>query len=148
MNLNKRLDGKTGLGSSAALTSSLVAALFGYFGLLPADSGAASAVHAASAGHKRNLLFAHNLAQFCHCAAQGLCLFWALSRLLLCLVAHLPHNSFTAFCVCGVVCAGKVGSGFDVSAAFFGSQKYRRFSPAVIDPLLKVTRIIPVVSLF
>jgi phosphomevalonate kinase len=31
---------------------------------------------------------------------------------------------------------GKVGSGFDVAAAVFGSQLYRRFSPAVIAPLM------------
>ena len=43
----------------------------------------------------------HNLAQYCHCYAQG-----------------------------------KVGSGFDVSAAVYGSQRYRRFSPSVLDALL------------
>jgi phosphomevalonate kinase len=31
---------------------------------------------------------------------------------------------------------GKVGSGFDVSAAVFGSQLYTRFDPSVLDPLL------------
>ncbi|RPD63783.1 Phosphomevalonate kinase [Lentinus tigrinus ALCF2SS1-6] len=31
---------------------------------------------------------------------------------------------------------GKVGSGFDVSAAAFGSQLYTRFDPAVIQPLM------------
>ena len=31
---------------------------------------------------------------------------------------------------------GKVGSGFDVSAAVFGSQLYTRFDPAVIAPLM------------
>eukprot|EP00271_Cylindrocystis_brebissonii_P000997 TRINITY_DN11231_c0_g1_i1.p1 TRINITY_DN11231_c0_g1~~TRINITY_DN11231_c0_g1_i1.p1 ORF type:complete len:603 (-),score=108.99 TRINITY_DN11231_c0_g1_i1:370-2178(-) len=31
---------------------------------------------------------------------------------------------------------GKVGSGFDVSAAVFGSQRYQRFSPALLAPLL------------
>lgn len=32
---------------------------------------------------------------------------------------------------------GKVGSGFDVSAAAFGSQLYTRFSPALLDGLMK-----------
>jgi phosphomevalonate kinase len=32
---------------------------------------------------------------------------------------------------------GKVGSGFDVSAAVFGSQVYNRFDPRVIQPLLE-----------
>ncbi|KAI0779733.1 Phosphomevalonate kinase [Fomes fomentarius] len=32
---------------------------------------------------------------------------------------------------------GKVGSGFDVSAAVFGSQLYTRFDPTVIEPLMK-----------
>ena len=31
---------------------------------------------------------------------------------------------------------GKVGSGFDVSAAVFGSQLYTRFDPGVIAPLM------------
>jgi phosphomevalonate kinase len=33
---------------------------------------------------------------------------------------------------------GKVGSGFDVSAAFSGSQRYRRFDPAILAPLVEV----------
>ena len=32
---------------------------------------------------------------------------------------------------------GKVGSGFDVSAAVFGSQMYTRFSPTLLDGLMK-----------
>ena len=31
---------------------------------------------------------------------------------------------------------GKVGSGFDVSAAVRGSQAYKRFSPSIIEPIL------------
>jgi len=31
---------------------------------------------------------------------------------------------------------GKVGSGFDVSSAIFGSHIYRRFDPSVIAPLM------------
>lgn len=80
---------KTGLGSSAALVTSLTAALLSHY-LHPS-------VHfdlSADAG--RRVL--HNLAQAAHCRAQG-----------------------------------KIGSGFDVAAAVYGSCLYRRFSPAVLD---------------
>src|SRR5690348_8531958 len=73
---------KTGLGSSAALITSLVAALFIH----------TSAVLALDSEADRTLI--HNVAQFVHCFAQG-----------------------------------KVGSGFDVSAAVWGSHRYRRFDP-------------------
>ena len=77
---------KTGLGSSAAMTTALVAAIVKYF--LP--SGCDTEV-------------IHNLAQLCHCIAQG-----------------------------------KVGSGFDVSAAIFGSQLFQRCnSGRVLDQLMK-----------
>jgi len=82
---------KTGLGSSAALITSLVTALLVHTGLIAPDQLAS-----ASSRH-----FAHNVAQFVHCLAQG-----------------------------------KVGSGFDVSAAAFGSQLYTRFSPSVLQPLM------------
>ena len=82
---------KTGLGSSAALITSLVTALLVQAGLIAPDL-------LASASARR---LAHNVAQFVHCLAQG-----------------------------------KVGSGFDVSAAAFGSQFYTRFSPAVLQPLM------------
>ncbi|KAF7981860.1 hypothetical protein HWV62_31411 [Athelia sp. TMB] len=84
---------KTGLGSSAALITSLVTAILLRFSVISAseltDEPSAS----------RTL--AHNLAQFVHCLAQG-----------------------------------KVGSGFDVSAAVFGSQLYTRFDPARLQPLM------------
>ena len=82
---------KTGLGSSAALITSLVTALLVQAGLIASDQ-------LASASSRR---LAHNVAQFVHCLAQG-----------------------------------KVGSGFDVSAAAYGSQLYTRFSPAVLQPLM------------
>lgn len=47
---------------------------------------------------------------------------------------RLAHNA-AQFVHC--LAQGKVGSGFDVSAAVFGSQIYRRFRPAVLDPLMK-----------
>lgn len=89
---------KTGLGSSAALITSLVTALLVQTGLIAPDQLAS-----ASSRH-----LTHNVAQFVHCLAQG-----------------------------------KVGSGFDVSAAVFGSQLYTRFSPAVLQPLMDDSARVP-----
>mmetsp|Transcript_5714 Transcript_5714/g.14277 ORF Transcript_5714/g.14277 Transcript_5714/m.14277 type:complete len:502 (-) Transcript_5714:209-1714(-) len=79
---------KTGLGSSAALTTSLVGALVHYF----------------CRGYQDRQLSAiiHNLAQICHCHAQG-----------------------------------KVGSGFDVSAACHGTHVYRRFPKCLLPDVLE-----------
>ena len=74
---------KTGLGSSAALVTTLTAALLAKF---------------LSRGISSLRKIIHNLAQAAHCAAQG-----------------------------------KVGSGFDVAAAVYGSCLYRRFSPSIIE---------------
>jgi phosphomevalonate kinase len=86
---------KTGLGSSAALTTALIVSLLLKLEVIdardlknPAD---------ASDG----LILAHNLTQWVHCFAQG-----------------------------------KVGSGFDVSSAIFGSHVYRRFNPYVLEDLM------------
>lgn len=78
---------KTGLGSSAALVTSLTAAILSHYLPLKLFDLATDA--------GRETL--HNLAQAAHCAAQG-----------------------------------KVGSGFDVAAAVYGSCTYRRFSPSVL----------------
>lgn len=84
---------KTGLGSSAALITSLVTSLLLHFEAIPSS--------ALNDLKSEGRTLAHNAAQFIHCLAQG-----------------------------------KVGSGFDVSAAIFGSQLYRRFEPSVIDQLM------------
>ena len=85
---------KTGLGSSAALITSLVTSLLLQVSVIaPSDF---------TEGPSRGRNLAHNLAQFVHCLAQG-----------------------------------KVGSGFDVSAAVFGSQLYTRFDPARLQPLME-----------
>ncbi|KAJ2905469.1 phosphomevalonate kinase [Zalerion maritima] len=78
---------KTGLGSSAALVTSLVGALLSFH--LPKEKFDISIP-----GHRQIL---HNLAQAAHCAAQG-----------------------------------KIGSGFDVAAAVYGSCLYKRFSSSTI----------------
>ncbi|KAF7722584.1 phosphomevalonate kinase [Apophysomyces ossiformis] len=80
---------KTGLGSSAALITSLVAALFLHFGGV------------SSMQDTKDRLLIHNVAQFVHCFAQG-----------------------------------KVGSGFDVSSAVWGSHHYRRFDPAILASVM------------
>lgn len=91
---------KTGLGSSAALVTSLVGALLRYF--LPASlMDEAHAYRGRCMG--RDLV--HALAQFCHCLAQG-----------------------------------KIGSGFDVSSAVYGSQIYRRFQPEILATALSKVR--------
>ena len=37
---------------------------------------------------------------------------------------------------CHSLAQGKIGSGFDVSSAVFGTHIYKRFSPSIISPLL------------
>ncbi|KAJ1648635.1 phosphomevalonate kinase [Coemansia erecta] len=88
---------KTGLGSSAAMVTSLVGSLLSHFGIVSQDDLMNSSA-SSSEKTQRSLKLIHNVAQYTHCLAQG-----------------------------------KVGSGFDVSAAVYGSHVYRRFSPAVLD---------------
>ncbi|KAJ3092156.1 phosphomevalonate kinase [Quaeritorhiza haematococci] len=102
---------KTGLGSSAAMITSVVGGLLSYFGAvdLPAQKIDVAGKHdetssgdvSSSSASSVDIQFVHNLAQFTHCLAQG-----------------------------------KIGSGFDVSSASFGSHRYRRFSPSVLDGFL------------
>mmetsp|Transcript_1012 Transcript_1012/g.1113 ORF Transcript_1012/g.1113 Transcript_1012/m.1113 type:complete len:557 (-) Transcript_1012:189-1859(-) len=74
---------KTGMGSSAALTTSLVGALLQWFGV----------IRLGYRHGEEDRRIVHNLAQLAHAVAQG-----------------------------------KIGSGFDVSAAVYGTQVYKRFS--------------------
>ncbi|KIJ67899.1 hypothetical protein HYDPIDRAFT_25360 [Hydnomerulius pinastri MD-312] len=97
---NVKLDqvNKTGMGSSAALITSIVSALLLRFKVITEDEFS----ERSSKGGIKARLLAHNTAQFVHCLAQG-----------------------------------KVGSGFDVSAAVYGSQLYTRFDPVMLDKLMK-----------
>ncbi|KAJ3570366.1 hypothetical protein NP233_g4457 [Leucocoprinus birnbaumii] len=94
---------KTGLGSSAALITSLVSALLVHLSILPASalSEDVDKVSSQTKDAVEGRRLAHNLAQYVHCLAQG-----------------------------------KVGSGFDVSAAVFGSHLYTRFDPEVLKGLM------------
>nr|AZK89901.1 phosphomevalonate kinase [Jasminum sambac] len=86
---------KTGLGSSAAMTTAVVAALLHYLGVVNLSSISGQLEENKDA---RELDIVHVIAQTAHCIAQG-----------------------------------KVGSGFDVSSAVYGSQRYVRFSPEVLS---------------
>ncbi|KAF2302450.1 hypothetical protein GH714_036396 [Hevea brasiliensis] len=82
---------KTGLGSSAAMTTAVVAALLHYLGVIDLSSSCKDK-------KSSDLDTVHIIAQTAHCIAQG-----------------------------------KVGSGFDVSSAVYGSYRYVRFSPEVLS---------------
>jgi phosphomevalonate kinase len=79
----KAVVAKTGLGSSAALTTSLVGALLQWFGV----------VRLGYRWSEEDRRIVHNLSQLVHANAQG-----------------------------------KIGSGFDVASAVYGTQVYQRFS--------------------
>lgn len=86
---------KTGLGSSAAMTTAVVAALLQYLGAVHLPLSTKTQYRAKD---DADLDLVHVVAQSAHCIAQG-----------------------------------KIGSGFDVSAAVYGSQRYVRFSPSVLS---------------
>lgn len=85
---------KTGLGSSATLVTSLVGAL-----VMSLSNDNTNNNNSISTQQQRCI---HNLAQICHCHAQG-----------------------------------KVGSGFDVSSATYGSHVYQRFPKSLLSGLLQ-----------
>lgn len=97
---------KTGRGSSAAMTTSVVAALLHYLGAVNLLSLEQSSRDSATG---RDLDLVHAIAQSAHCIAQG-----------------------------------KIGSGFDVSAAVYGSQRCTRFSPQILS--LAQVKKIPVIQ--
>jgi len=91
---------KTGLGSSAALITSLVASLLVHFRLV--ERGELFGTRFSG----KALSLIHNASQYVHCLAQG-----------------------------------KVGSGFDIASAVYGSHLYTRFDPSVINPLMASSRV-------
>ena len=88
---------KTGMGSSAALTVSLVGALLQWFGIVKLGEREDD-----SDKDRNDRTLIHNLSQIAHAIAQGKC-----------------------------------GSGFDVSAAVFGTQMYIRFDPEPLMPCME-----------
>ena len=82
---------KTGLGSSAAMVTSLIGSLMVHLGLASTANGA---------------------------IVSGLTS--------ICRLAHIAHS----------IAQGKIGSGFDISAATYGSHTYKRFSPSILDHVL------------
>jgi phosphomevalonate kinase len=86
---------KTGLGSSAAMTSAVVGALLHYLQIVRLPCSDEKFSHDSG---KEDLDLVHAISQAAHSLAQG-----------------------------------KIGSGFDVSAAVFGSQRYVRFSPTLLS---------------
>ncbi|CAL0305441.1 unnamed protein product [Lupinus luteus] len=95
---------KTGLGSSAAMTTAVVAALLHYLDVVKLSP---SKVHQ-ERKDIADLDTVHKIAQTAHCIAQG-----------------------------------KVGSGFDVSSAVYGSHRYVRFSPEVISSTQVAANLLP-----
>ncbi|CAD6572395.1 MAG: phosphomevalonate kinase [Cyphobasidiales sp. Tagirdzhanova-0007] len=90
---------KTGLGSSAAMVTSLITGVFLH---LQGHTSAFSSSSFLALPETDTLNLMHNTAQYAHSQAQG-----------------------------------KVGSGFDVAAAIWGSQTYTRFNPHCLSPLLE-----------
>ncbi|GAA5825099.1 hypothetical protein JCM11251_006098 [Rhodosporidiobolus azoricus] len=93
---------KTGLGSSAAMVTSLTSSLLLHWTAPPFASSTSS--DGLPNPDEDTIALMHNLAQYVHSLAQG-----------------------------------KVGSGFDVSAAVYGSQEYKRFAIECLEDLLDPT---------
>ncbi|GAA5860835.1 hypothetical protein JCM3774_003159 [Rhodotorula dairenensis] len=93
---------KTGLGSSAAMTTSLTSSLFLHWTDPSTRLASAPSTSRLPGPDRKTTELLHNLAQYVHSLAQG-----------------------------------KIGSGFDVSAAVHGSQTYRRFAVECLGDLLE-----------
>eukprot|EP00899_Mesostigma_viride_P007810 jgi/Mesvir1/1702/Mv21161-RA.1 len=143
---------KTGLGSSAALVTSVVGAVLAYLRVIGGRGlGAADGITAGEMGrhtgdtravaHARGAMGGDGSGDGSSaddgeaaphgpgCAAHPLDEEGG-DRLLVHRVAQLAH----------CLAQGKVGSGFDVSAAVFGSQRYVRFSPSHLGAIATSTR--------
>lgn len=105
----KAVINKTGLGSSAALVTSVVGATLSILGIadLGDSSNGAVGARAKAAVHDRaaSQRLVHDVAQTAHCLAQG-----------------------------------KVGSGFDVCSACYGSVRYVRVPPDALEGVMNAVR--------
>ncbi|KAI0344840.1 Phosphomevalonate kinase [Trametopsis cervina] len=110
---------KTGLGSSAALITSLVSAILLHLGIVPTDSfSPSSSTSSTTSSTISSNITETESASSSSKASDG---------------RKLVHNT-AQYVHC--LAQGKVGSGFDVASAVFGSQLYTRFDPAVLQPLM------------
>lgn len=100
---------KTGLGSSAAMTTAVVAGVLHYLGAVQLPSCSMSSWKQQRAG---GLHIVHALSQAAHSLAQG-----------------------------------KIGSGFDVSAAVYGSQRYVRFSSSILSSAQEGRKYLPLLEI-
>lgn len=101
---------KTGLGSSAAMTTAVVAGVLHYLEairLLPC-----STMSLLQQQNSNDLDIVHGISQAAHSLAQG-----------------------------------KIGSGFDVSAAVYGSQHYVRFSPSILSSTQEGIKYLPMLEI-
>lgn len=115
----ERVAMKTGMGSSAALVTALVGALVCFF--LPANRFEESS---------EDLEFIHNLAQLSHCFVQRK-VRTIDDQSVDCLVNRVGSRSRCVGAHSGVY--EQIGSGFDVSAACYGSQRFTRFPASILD---------------
>lgn len=130
---------KTGLGSSAALTGSLVAAALGLLGVVrlpPAEeegdgeSAAAAAAAAAVEADADVRALVHATAQVAHGLAQARRRLAGASQAVdPYYIPPPPHPPLPQ---------GKVGSGFDVCAAVYGGIEYTRVDPGVLGAAMGV----------
>jgi len=107
---------KTGLGSSAALVACLVSSILTYFGIIQLP------YH-----HHHDHYHRPSLSMFADADIKSSTIELQKNHLKLC------HNLAQ---LCHSLAQGKIGSGFDVSAAIYGTHVYTRFNEAVIAPIM------------
>jgi phosphomevalonate kinase len=127
------LDNKTGLGSSACLTASLIGSLFELFELFSTQNIIYYPATNPNNNNHQNIteqsLMESNLS-FQLIQNSSSAVFFRLNSLERQLLAH--NLAQLVHCLA----QGKIGSGFDISAAFFGNHKYKRFSAEIIQPII------------
>jgi len=109
---------KTGMGSSAALVASLVGAILLFFGIisLPSSSDNYPITNSNGNSHKLNNVEDDDKKED---DEEGL---------------RIAHNLSQ---ICHCYAQGKVGSGFDISSAIYGSHVYTRFSDIYVNKFLE-----------